>query len=103
MKKIIFLLAFCLCPVLFASLPDVVITVTSAYNGYATVAGRLTAKPEEPVGVTVRNGNIAYATVTDPDGRWSIVIRHISIHLTAQSFSLSRSSERGVPVKAKIE
>ena len=66
---------------LFASIPEVVITFMDSYNGHAPVAGKLTARPEAPLGVTVRNGDIAYATVTDVEGRWGIVIRHRSVNL----------------------
>lgn len=79
----------------FASVPDVVITTLSSANGHATVGGRLTAKPDGPVGISVRNGNIMYSTITDAEGRWAIVIRHLSTQVFATSWSLTTPSDRG--------
>ena len=86
----------------FATIPEAVITHTNAYNGYATIAGRLTSKPEAPVGVTIQNGGIAYSTVTDNEGRWAIVIGHRSITVDAQSYNLSNGKEVSKTTNSKI-
>ncbi len=81
-----------------AAVPDVIITHTTTAGGYATIAGKLVVKPEAPVGISVRNGNLIYSTLTDPEGRWGIVIRHASVSVTAFSWSLSRTDDRGAEV-----
>jgi len=82
----------------WASVPDVVITTLSSYNGHATVAGRLVSKPEAPVGISVRNGNLMYSTLTDGEGRWGIVIRHQAVNVTVQSWSLLNPADRAAEV-----
>lgn len=79
----------------YASVPDVVITTTSTANGHATIGGRLAAKPDGPVGISVRNGNILYSTISDAEGRWAIVIRHLSTQVFATSWNLAAPSDRG--------
>lgn len=85
-----------------ANVPDAVITTLSSASGYATVGGKLTAKPKEPVGLSVQNGNILYSTVSDPDGRWAVVIRHISTQVTVNTWSLTNPAERSANVTATI-
>jgi hypothetical protein len=79
--------------------PEPVITTMSSYNGYATIAGRLNSKPETPVGVSVRNGNLISSTLTDAEGRWGIVIRHLGVQVTVQTWDISHPSERGREMK----
>lgn len=100
MKLYFCLLAVFLSIVGRAEVPDVVITTLMSANGHATVAGRLQSKPEGPVGISVRNGNIVYSTITDSEGRWGIVIRHLSTQVAASSWNLSNSLERGTEVSA---
>lgn len=86
-----------------AMVPDVVITTLISTNGHATVAGRLTSKPQAPVGISVRNGNLMYSTLTDGEGRWGIVIRHQSIQVEVTSWSLANAEERGREVTANLD
>ena len=78
---------------IFAAVPEAVITFMDSYNGHATIAGNLAAKPDAPLGVTIRNGDIAYATVTDAEGRWGIVIRHRSVNVEALSYNLTNPAD----------
>ena len=84
--------------ILRADVPEVVITTMLSANGHATIAGRLASKPKGPVGISVRNGNLSYSTVTDPEGRWGIVIRHQSTQVTANSWSLTDPTDQASPV-----
>lgn len=86
----------------FADVPDTIITHMSSASGHATIAGKLVSKPDVPVGISIRNGSIAYSTVTDPEGRWGIVIRHQAVTVTVTSWSLQNSSERGKEVIANL-
>lgn len=88
------LLAFIFSTALFAVVPDPIITGTDSYNGYATVSGRLNAKPDRPVGISVRNGNTISSTVTDTEGRWSIVFRHRSVQYSVTAWDISSPSDR---------
>lgn len=87
---------------LFADIPEAVITTLSSANGHATVAGRLASKPSAPVGITVRNGNLVYSTLTDSEGRWGIVIRHLAVNVTVQAWSFSNGAERGPEVSVDL-
>lgn len=86
--------------------PDVVITESSSYGGYGTIAGKLTSKPSSSVGVSVENGNIRYSTVTDEEGKWAIVIRHRSSKVQAYSWDLNipadRSTEQALSLPAAV-
>lgn len=79
----------------FGQVPDPTITTTSTYNGYATIGGRLNAKAEGPVGISIRNGNLMYSTITDLEGRWAAVVRLQSTQVDVQSWSLTSPNERG--------
>ena len=103
MKTYLILVTALVSTTLVAAVPDVVITTLSSSNGHGTVAGRLELKPSGPVGISVRNGNLMYSTITDGDGRWGIVIRHLSTQVTATSWSLTNSSDRGSDVVASID
>lgn len=77
-----------------ASVPQPIVTGTDSYNGFATVCGKLDAKPDHPMGISLANGNILSSTITDPDGRWSVVFRQRSIEYTVASWSLADASDR---------
>lgn len=100
MKNLFFFLSIVASAFSYAEVPDVVITTLSSANGHATVGGRLAAKPDGPVGISVRNGNIMYSTISDAEGRWAIVIRHLSTQVFASSWSLTSPSERSAEVVA---
>lgn len=103
MKHFLILFAVCFSSLgVSAQVPDVVITTLASANGHATVAGRLTSKPSGPVGISVRNGNIMYSTLTDAEGRWGIVIRHLAVNVSVQSWSLTSPDERSTEVVAKL-
>lgn len=78
----------------FSAVPDPIVTSKDSYNGYATVSGRLASKPDHPVGISVQNGNTMSSTITDPDGRWSIVFRHLSTQFSVASWELGSPSDR---------
>ncbi len=86
----------------FAQVPDPTITTLSSYNGYATVAGRLSSQVDGPVGISVQNGNLSYSTLTDSDGRWGIVIRHQSTHVTVKSWDLRNTNDQSREVKTEV-
>lgn len=86
----------------FANVPDVEITTLMSANSHATIAGRLKSKPQGPVGISVRNGNVMYSTVTDLEGRWGIVVRHLSVDVFVTSWSLT-NSDRGNELLFKIK
>jgi hypothetical protein len=79
---------------LLADIPSPVITTTSPNNFYALIAGRLERKPEAPLGISVRNGNVMYSTVTDLDGRWALIIKTLDNHVEASSWSMQGGAER---------
>jgi len=87
----------------FAEVPDVVVTTMTSANGHATIAGRLASKPGVPVGISVRNGNIMYSTISDPEGRWGIVIRHLSTNVSVNSWSLTVPEEKGAVVITRAD
>lgn len=87
----------------FAHPPEPVVTTANANGTYGIVAGRLSTKPDRPVGVSVQNGNLMTSTITDPEGRWGLVIRVLSSGLKVQSFDLSSPSERSAEVVHKIQ
>lgn len=77
-----------------AGVPEPTITYKSTYNGHATIAGSLASKPTGPVGITVQNGSLIYSTITDAEGRWGIVIRHMSTNLSVQSWDLQNLKDK---------
>ncbi len=80
--------------------PDPVITGTDSYQGYGTIAGKLKTPPEgNAVGISVRNGGVTYSTVTDKQGYWAIVIRHLSTTVEVQSWDQSNANGRTVRFK----
>lgn len=92
MKNILFFMIFGVTA--FANVPDPIIMRTDTYNGYATVSGRLNAKPNHPVGITVRNGNTLSSTLTDADGTWSIVFRHRSVQFNVAAWDIFSPGDR---------
>lgn len=86
-----------------AELPEPVVTTAIANGTYAVVAGKLAAKPEHPIGVSVQNGVLMYSTITDAEGRWGLVIRTLSSGLKVNSFDLTRPAERSAEVVHKIQ
>ena len=103
MRRILVAHFLLLSGIALADVPDVVITTLSSANSYATVAGRLVTKPESPVGVSVRNGNLVYSTLTDSEGLWGIVIRHISNQVSVSSWNLTNGAERGKEITLEIK
>ena len=77
-----------------AGIPEPVVTVTTNYNGYATVGGKLASAPDGPVGVSVTNGNVKTNTVTDPEGRWSVVFQIRTTSFSVESWSLVKKTDR---------
>ncbi len=57
----------------FAGTPEPVVTYSSVYQGHATSAGKLATLLPGPVGISVENGGLKYATVSDSQGRWGLV------------------------------
>lgn len=95
-------------PILFLAsfafgVPEPVVTGSDSYNGYATVSGKLNAKPAQPVGISVLNGNTLSSTVTDPSGRWSIVFRHQSVQYSVTSWDLSSKTDRSNSVTGHLK
>lgn len=86
----------------FAQVPEPVITTMTSSSGHATIAGRLNSKPEAPVGISVRNGNLIYSTITDLEGRWGIVIRHQSVNVSVESWNFNNPLERSEELKREI-
>lgn len=86
----------------FSATPAPVVSVTTNYNGYATVGGTLASTPEGSVGVSITNGNVKTNTVTDPEGRWSVVFQIRSANFSVESWSLFKKAERSAPVTYSI-
>lgn len=87
----------------FAEVPKPVLTVGEVHGRLAVVAGKLTASPKRPVGISVLNGNLLSSTVTDPEGRWSIVIRHLASEVSVSSWDFFNPAKRSVSVKGILE
>ena len=85
-----------------AQVPEPVITVGEVWGRLAVVAGRLSSKPQRPVGISVLNGNIISSTLTDDEGRWSIVIRHLSQTVSVSAWDLTDPSEKSLEVKSRL-
>lgn len=102
-KRIFYCALLASAQIALADVPEVIITTLSSSGGHATVAGRLASKPERPVGISVRNGNLMYSTLTDAEGRWGIVIRHLAVNVSVESWSLLNSGEKSATVTKRIE
>lgn len=93
MKKILTLTLFVSLYAL--AIPEPVVTVSMAYSGYGTIGGKLaSSNNDKPVGISVRNGNVTYATTTDLDGRWAVVIKQLTTSVDVQSWDPSKRGER---------
>ncbi len=87
----------------FADVPTPRVDYASAYNGYATISGGLEQQTAAPVGVTVQMGGLKYSTITDQDGKWSLVIRHTSVNYSVTSFNLVSANDRSANVLEQIK
>lgn len=101
MKKL-FLFCLLLGLACFADTPEPVVTTANAVGGVAFIAGKLNGKADRPLGISVQNGNVISSTLTDPDGHWAIVIRHLATQFSVQSWELSHSLQRSVEVQGKL-
>ena len=81
-------------PLCFGSVPEPIITTAHSSGSFAVVAGILSGKTDRAVGISVQNGNLMYSTLTDAQGRWGIVIRHLSTSLGVTSWDLQNPSEK---------
>ena len=77
-----------------ADVPQPVVEFASAVGGYATISGRLDSTSRDPIGVTVEMGGLKYTTISDPNGKWSVVVKYRSTNYTVNSFNLMNSNER---------
>jgi len=84
-------------------IPEPVITVGEVMGRLAVVAGRLSVVPERPVGISVTNGNIVSSTLSDEQGRWSVVIRHLSHTVSVSSWNLNNPSEKGGITRFRLD
>ncbi len=87
----------------FAGIPEPVVTYSSVYQGYATIAGKLATTPVGPVGISVENGGLKYATVSDSQGRWGIVIRYLGTTFSVNSFSLVQPSDVSAEISGVVK
>lgn len=86
-----------------ADVPRPRIEFASAYNGYATISGSLESAPTEPAGVTIQMSGFKYSTLTDSNGKWSVVIKYTSVNYSVESFSFlnpnDKSEEKVLSIK----
>jgi hypothetical protein len=92
MKNVLAILFFG--PLCFGVVPEPIITTAHSSGSFAVVAGILSGKTNQPVGISITNGNLMYSTLTDAEGRWGIVIRHLSTSLGVTSWDLQNPSEK---------
>lgn len=85
-----------------ASTPAPVVTISTNYNGYATVGGKLAEVPTGPVGISVTNGNVKSSTITDPQGKWSMVFEIRASSYTVESWSLFNAADHSVKKSLNI-
>lgn len=102
MKRLIIVLFFWGALAARAEVPEPVITVGEVLGRVAVVAGKLSAVPTKPVGISVLNGNIISSTLTDAQGRWSLVIRHLSHTVSVSAWDLMEPSDRSFEVKTRL-
>ena len=100
--KTLFLFWALLGSVGFAEVAGPVVTSASAIGGVGFISGKLDGKTDRPLGISVQNGNVISSTVTDPEGRWAIVIRHLATQFTVTSWQLSQGLERSVEVRGEL-
>lgn len=87
-------LFYCMClsfvsHVAMAEIPTPRVLRTDTYNGYATIGGDLTSDIDAPIGISISNGGFKYSTLTDSEGKWSIVFRHRAVSYQVEGFNLS--------------
>ena len=80
----------------FADVPQARVEFASAYKGYATIGGTLESAPAKSVGVSILNGGLKYSTITDSEGKWSIVIKHRGVDYSVETFALMNTRERSL-------
>jgi hypothetical protein len=97
-----FLALIFLGPLCFGSAPEPIITTARSSGSFAVVAGILSAKTNQPAGISIQNGNLMYSTLTDVEGRWGIVIRHLSTSLKVTSWDLQNPSEKSREILRSI-
>jgi hypothetical protein len=100
--KTLFLVWVLLGSVCSAEVVGPVVTSASAVGGVGFIAGKLDGKTDRPLGISLQNGNVISSTITDPEGHWAIVIRHLSNQFSVQSWELSRGLERSVEVHGEL-
>ena len=76
------------------AVPDPKITWIDISNGYIIVAGVLTENIDKPVGIKVTDAGITYATLTDLDGKWAMVVRGYSVRVTVEAWDLNNPKNR---------
>jgi len=86
----------------FGSVPEPVLDHKNSYNGYGTFAGHLSAKPAEPLGITVDNGGVKFSTITDKEGNWAISFRQRVIYSDITAWSLSNLNESSSTLRAEL-
>ena len=79
-----------------AEVPEPKVDYASVYQGYATITGVLVSQPNDPVGITIKNGGLTYSTVTDAQGKWGLVIRLLSSNYSVASFDLRKPGDHSL-------
>ncbi len=103
MNRLICAALFSASSLALGGVPQAVVTFTDTYEGYATVAGKLSETPRQPVGVTVENGNLKYSTITDRSGNWSVVFRQRAMSYRTSAFSLQNEREIGKTTSGELD
>lgn len=103
MKKLVTTILFVISSGALAATPEPKVTHASVYQGYATIAGVLTETPQEPVGIRVENGGLTYATVTDPGGKWSIVIRYRGTEYNVTAFDMRQQQNVDTVIQGNLK
>jgi hypothetical protein len=85
-----------------AEVPEAKVEYTNVYQSHATMAGKLTSRPVEPVGVTVENGGLKYSTITDGDGAWGLVFKYRSSNYTVTTFELKDATSKSPELKGRL-
>jgi hypothetical protein len=75
MKYLLFSILLFLSPCFSA---EPVLDYKNSIGGIATVAGHVTPRGAGPFLISVGNGGLSYSTLTDSNGNWGIVFRHLS-------------------------
>ena len=65
---------------------EITTTVRESSNGYLTLSGSVNSENSDgPFLVTLENGGLPYTTLTDGNGRWSLVIQARSQHYSVSA------------------